>query len=146
MNKVPARGKQLKRESDFYENKSINLVTTFPHRRFGRNPQNNIYIYTHSHDFFMKNHVFMNIIKTNYKRAVVCRPSSVVRRPLSSSVVVVRRRTMKLYKRVLFSKTSPVFPGGSRKRNPAMTTSAATAKRKGDPQHMLRRKRSNGNS
>ena len=40
--------------------------------------------------------------------------------------------------RVNISDIVAVFPGGSKRGNPVMTTNTVTARRKGDPQHMLR--------
>ena len=66
--------------------------------------------------------------------------SSVVRRRPSSSVVVRRRCATKLYKGFAFQKQRPFSQGGPNIGNTTVTTSTATAGRKGDPQHMSREK------
>ena len=48
--------------------------------------------------FYGKNHIFMQLIQQIYKRAVVRRPSSVVRRPSSSSVVVQNEGWVNIFK------------------------------------------------
>ena len=40
--------------------------------------------------------------------------------------------------KLLFSNITDVFPGAPKRGNPTMMTSTVTARRKGDPQHMLR--------